>query len=332
MRKELTISVAAYNVEKFIRQTLDSCCCDEIVDYIEVLVVDDGARDGTDQIVQQYEDKYPGTVKLVHKENGGYGTTVNTSVKLAQGEFFKLLDGDDWFDRDGLVKLVNILKTTDADIVFNQMYKEYPDKEMLEKDTWAKYIGEKIRLADVESGVYAGMWEMSVRTEILRTNWIDLPGKTLYTDHLFIIQALPYAKDVLFLNFPVYCYRLGYSEQSVSTESRRKHIDEIVKVSNMVSKYYKNYCKETDNYIFARERARFTYMEAHRALMLKKYGFSTKKAIEKFDRELKCIDEDVYNECEKQSGKRSLKFIRKTNYYGYFLVYIKDQIYKKLKK
>ena len=96
MDKILTVSVAAYNVEKFIRNTLDSCIAEEIMTDLEVLVVDDGATDATAEIVREYEDKYPQTFRLIHKENGGYGTTVNRSMQEASGKYFRLLDGDDW--------------------------------------------------------------------------------------------------------------------------------------------------------------------------------------------------------------------------------------------
>ena len=95
MDKILTVSVAAYNVEKFIRNTLDSCIAEEIMTDLEVLVVDDGATDATAEIVREYEDKYPQTFRLIHKENGGYGTTVNRSMQEASGKYFRLLDGED---------------------------------------------------------------------------------------------------------------------------------------------------------------------------------------------------------------------------------------------
>ena len=70
------------------------------MDKLEVFVVDDGGIDGTLKIAQKYQKKYPGTFYAVHKENGGYGSTVNYSIAHATGKYFKLLDGDDWFNTD----------------------------------------------------------------------------------------------------------------------------------------------------------------------------------------------------------------------------------------
>jgi glycosyltransferase involved in cell wall biosynthesis len=120
MEKILTISIAAYNVEGYIRQTLNSLIAPEILDKLEVFVVDDGGNDGTLAIAKEYEAKYPGTFHAVHKENGGYGSTINYSVEHATGKFFKQLDGDDWFQTDNLVALVKVLETLDTDCVYTQ--------------------------------------------------------------------------------------------------------------------------------------------------------------------------------------------------------------------
>ena len=68
MNKILTVSIAAYNVEEFIENTLNSLLIDNIED-LEILVQDDGGNDRTKEIVEEYEKKYPDIIKLVHKEN-----------------------------------------------------------------------------------------------------------------------------------------------------------------------------------------------------------------------------------------------------------------------
>ena len=98
--KILTISVAAYNVEEYIRQTLDSLTDERVIGNLEIFVVDDGGKDSTLDIAKEYANIYPESVFPIHKENGGYGSTVNYSLAHAHGKYFKLLDGDDWFDTE----------------------------------------------------------------------------------------------------------------------------------------------------------------------------------------------------------------------------------------
>ena len=115
MQKVLSVSVAAYNVEKFIEQCLDSCMEFKAavdsgvvitakrggrVEHVEadkiVIVTDDGSKDRTSEIVSAYEKKYPGTFRLISQKNAGPGSTVNSGIKHATGKYFRMVDGDDW--------------------------------------------------------------------------------------------------------------------------------------------------------------------------------------------------------------------------------------------
>lgn len=114
MNKILTISIAAYNIEKYVNETLDSFVIPEVMDDIEIILVNDGSKDGTGKLARSYESEYPNTFIIVDKENGGYGSTINTSVEIASGKYFKTVDGDDWVDRQGFIKLVEYLKRSDT--------------------------------------------------------------------------------------------------------------------------------------------------------------------------------------------------------------------------
>ena len=109
--KILTISVAAYNLENMIKENLDSFICCKEKENIEVIVTDDGSKDNTSKIVEEYEKKYPGIIKLVKQKNQGAGSTVNSGIKNAKGKYFKMIDGDDWVEPENLDKLINYLKT-----------------------------------------------------------------------------------------------------------------------------------------------------------------------------------------------------------------------------
>ena len=99
--KLLSISIAAYNVEQYLVKTLQSLILDaEHMKVLEVIIVNDGSKDNTSQIGQEYVLKYPDTFKLINQENGGYGSTINTSLAVARGKYYKLLDGDDWYDSE----------------------------------------------------------------------------------------------------------------------------------------------------------------------------------------------------------------------------------------
>ena len=96
--KVLSVVIPAYNMEKYIKQTLDSLICDEYMDKLEVLVIDDGSKDDTAAIAKTYEDRYPGTFRVISKENGGHGSALNKGIELATGKYYRPLDADDWVD------------------------------------------------------------------------------------------------------------------------------------------------------------------------------------------------------------------------------------------
>ena len=127
MSKVLSISVAAYNVEEVIPVCLDSFIKAKCIDDIEVLVVNDGSKDHTVDVVKPYVEKYPNSIILIDKPNGGHGSTINAALERASGKYFKVVDGDDWVDPAALDQLVNYLKSADVDLVLNDYMKVYPD-------------------------------------------------------------------------------------------------------------------------------------------------------------------------------------------------------------
>ena len=96
--KYITFVVPCYNSQDYMERCLDSLLpCGEDG---EIIVVDDGSVDMTGEIADSYEARYPGRVRVIHKENGGHGSAVNTGIACASGLFFKVVDSDDWVKED----------------------------------------------------------------------------------------------------------------------------------------------------------------------------------------------------------------------------------------
>lgn len=99
MDKVLTVIVPVYNMEKYIRQCLESLVIGEVLDRIEVLVVLEGSKDGSAEIAYEFVEQYPDTLRIIYKANGGHGSAINTGLMMASGEYVKILDSDDWVER-----------------------------------------------------------------------------------------------------------------------------------------------------------------------------------------------------------------------------------------
>ena len=254
MEKILSVSIASYNVEKYIRKALDSCCVPEIMDRLEVLVVNDGSTDSTLEIAREYETKYPGTFRVIDKKNGGYGSTVNASIKAATGRYFRLLDGDDWFDREGLVSFIEELSGAEEDMIIAQFKRVFEEDGHEEIRNEAEDIHEKVvhfdQLGDHE---WFTMHAISYRTKILQENGVRLTEHCFYTDQEYDLLPLPWVDTVRIFPQVVYCYRIGRGEQSVSPEGLEKHYNDQTIVLKRLYTVYPNVGEKKtakDKYIF----------------------------------------------------------------------------------
>ncbi len=221
--KTLSISVAAYNMERLIRQNLDSFVNSDCADDIEVLVINDGSKDSTAEIVTEYAEKYPNTVKLINQENAGPGSTVNTGIKNATGKYFRMVDADDWVG-EGFDTFVKTLKETDADMVVTN-YICVDDKTNLTK---------KVKIQGLENGITQDfdrvcerlsleMHSVTFKTEILKENNICL-FNGFYTDIQYLLLPAPFVKTILYVDCDVYMYRVSLSGQSMAPESMQRNI------------------------------------------------------------------------------------------------------------
>ena len=77
---------------------------------VEILIVNDGSKDRTAEIADAYAKKYPTIIKAVHQENGGHGEAVNAGLRNATGLYFKVVDSDDWVDKEAYLKILKTLE------------------------------------------------------------------------------------------------------------------------------------------------------------------------------------------------------------------------------
>lgn len=229
MQKILTITIPSYNVEAYIAATLDTMVTINNLDLLEILVVNDGSKDNTVAVAQQYVDKYPSSVRIIDKENGGHGSTINVGIREATGKYFKVVDGDDWVDSVALQNLLDFLKDHDADLIINPCNQVFMDdnqrkKLLVELSPETKY-GEIISYEDALKymGELQQMHMTTYKTAILKENNIKISEKMFYVDNEYKIYPSIYLKTAIILKDVLYQYRLGREGQSVAPESLIKN-------------------------------------------------------------------------------------------------------------
>ena len=112
--KLLSVVVPSYNASKYLDFNLQSFLRPSVPEKLEVIVVDDGSTDDTARIADAYHEKYPETIKVIHKENGGHGSGINAGLRAATGKYFKVVDADDWVDHEALERLLDYIASFDA--------------------------------------------------------------------------------------------------------------------------------------------------------------------------------------------------------------------------
>lgn len=321
MGKVLTITVPSYNVEKFLENTLNSFVDERVLNDIEVLIIDDGSKDNTAKIGKQYEEKYPETFRVISKENGGHGSTINRGIQEATGKYFKVVDGDDWVDEDGFAELIHRLKDCDIDYVFTNYYEVNDGTGELAPVTFSGIEKEKELLFEkIANETRISMHALVIKTEILKKNEIRLDEHCFYVDVEYILYPIPYVNSVIYFDIYVYMYRLAQVNQSVSILGYQKHmqnhIDVILHILDYINEYKKqeNYDKLKDMYM----SERIADMINNQVDIFVSFPLKDKEMKQKFkdfDQSVKQRNDYVY----KKAGTRSrvLKMLRKTKFRFY---------------
>ena len=248
-RKTLSISIAAYNVSHCIRRALDSLITDAAhMEKMDIIIVNDGSTDDTLAIANEYAERYPGTFRVIDKENGGYGSTINASLEVASGRYYKLLDGDDWYDTDGLCNLIDFLddlagmEDTDADLVISPYYVIKGEAAfVLHHPEFPKQTCSLSSLPVYEDGLFQ-MHGLTVKTDVLKHYGHPIAKHCFYTDIEYLFYCFAAADSVVRHVLPVYCYRLDVDGQSVSLKGIQKHFKDHAIVTKRICKCYEEEC------------------------------------------------------------------------------------------
>lgn len=236
MGKVLTIVVPSYNVEAYLERGLESFCDERLADALEVIVVNDGSSDATPQIAQRFVDREPRIFRLISKENGGHGSTINAGLDAATGMYFRVVDGDDWVNTDGLVELIAKLEHTDADLVVDK--KREVDMKTGESRLFdlapSTVVGEVLPFSAVcpDPAVSAQIMihTLTVRAEHMRSTGMRLLEHAFYEDYEYIVKASVPATSIEFFDIEVYQYLVGNAGQSVSHANYVKRWDDHERV------------------------------------------------------------------------------------------------------
>ena len=253
--KVLSIAIPCFNSAEYMRKCIDSLLVGK--DDVEILIVNDGSnKDDTAKIADEYEKKYPTICKAIHKENGGHGDAVMYGLRAATGEFFKVVDSDDYLDKKSFLEVLNKLKEFIRDkenidmLLCNFVY----DKVGVKKKKVMTYkrnlpVNKKFEWEDIRpfhTGQYILMHSVIYRRELLIENSLDLPKHTFYVDNIFVYQPLKAVKDIYYMDVNLYRYYIGREDQSVN-EQVMKYLISYLEIMMVISSILAILSKDEEN-------------------------------------------------------------------------------------
>ena len=244
--KLLSVAVPCYNSQAYMRNCVDSLL--EGGDLVEILIVDDGSKDDTGKIADEYAAKYPNIVKAIHQENGGHGEAVNTGIRNATGLYFKVVDSDDWVNAEAYHAILDKLQEITGGpqvldiMISNFVYEKQGAKRKKVMSYHTAFPKDCIfGWKDVKffmKGQYILMHSVIYRTELLLNCGLELPKHTFYVDNIFVYQPLPHVKRMYYLDVNFYRYFIGREDQSVNEQVMIGRIDQQLLVTKLMLGYY----------------------------------------------------------------------------------------------
>lgn len=212
----ISVIVPIFNMEKLMRKCLDSILAQTFTDY-ECLLIDDGSKDGSPAICDEYAAK-DSRFKAFHKPNGGLSDARNYGLAHAQGEYTIFFDPDDWVDEDCLKDMYAKAKETNADLVMCDYFNEDPYRRQYTKQTPTSLNHDNL-LKDVITGkIYGYTWNKLLKKDLYSRYQLQYP-KGMYgcEDQYTMCALLKNAIKVTYLPKAYYHY-MHYGNE---TQSRK---------------------------------------------------------------------------------------------------------------
>lgn len=217
--KKISIVVPCYNVEKYIKETLDSIVKQSFgIWQIEVVLVDNGSTDGTLSILQEYEKKYSQDILLVQiPENKMAGYARNLGLSYVSTDYVLFVDSDDWLFEDAIDTLYKKITKDDLDVLefecmVGQSFDTLSNRADAPDETYQIYEIDSVERRKIFYGIgpKSGFpFTKLFSTKFLRENQIEFAQGLKYEDTSFIMFMLLYAKRYGIYDKALYGYRVN---------------------------------------------------------------------------------------------------------------------------
>lgn len=318
MKEIVSVIVPVYNVEKYVRECIESLI-HQTYKELEIILINDGSKDNSLDICKEYEKK-DNRIKVIDKENQGVSVTRNLGIKKSNGKYIMFIDADDYIEKDTILNMVSAIQKNNSDIVLSKV-------KLLENGTFKEtysYYNEDIEIKDeikkelISSLFYdnknskfsyvGGPFAKLISKEFIINNQIDFYTNLIYGEDL-IFSLLLYinSESIYFLNQSNYIYR-----QNENSTMNKFNINIIKYYINLINNISDIFEKNNLKYEYGKE---FNYFILKQIDKFLEFYFFRKENPQKYS-ELKkeyfdLIKKDEFNFALKNVEKEKLNSIRR---------------------
>ena len=237
MQEKISVIVPAYNIEKYIENTLKSICA-QTYQNLEIVVVDDGSKDSTPEILDKICEK-DSRIRVIHKENGGVTSARFSGVEAATGEWIGFVDGDDYIEPEMYETLLRNARQYNADISHCGYQMVFPSRVDLYHGT-GKFVeqdnltGMKDLLEGVfvEPGLCNKLFSRKIIDNFLSRNIMDFSVK-INEDLLMNFYLFKESNKSVFIDRCYYHYMVRKGSAATSILNANK-IEDPIKVLRII--------------------------------------------------------------------------------------------------
>ena len=226
-----SIIVPVYNVEKYLKNCLDSILSQTYKNF-EVIVVNDGSPDNSQKIIDEYKKKDK-RIKAYKKENGGISSARNFGIKKAKGDFLIFVDSDDSVNKE-LLEEINKVATHKIDIIRYQADKIIGDNHLVVKaESFDSISGEESFKKLLTNDLFVTVWTAAYNANYFRVNKFEFADGKIHEDFGVLPLIYVKAKNVTCIDYVGYNYYVR--EKSIMTTIDEEHL--IKRYKDMLCHY-----------------------------------------------------------------------------------------------
>lgn len=239
----VTVIVPVYNIQQYITRCVTSICS-QIYKYLEIILVDDGSTDGSERICDKLAES-DSRIKVIHKINGGLSDARNAALDIAKGDYFVLVDGDDFVSKYYVSNLITAIMVDNADMavswfenVLEGTSPKTEAKSVADSEVEILSSAECVRKMLYQDGVETSACGKLYKKELF--NDLRYPKGKLYEDILVTYETIHRSKKIAFIKNVDYYYFQRKTSIQYQKFSLRK-LDAVNHIETLRSKVMNDY-------------------------------------------------------------------------------------------